>query len=198
MSAEVGGGGDSRGKKGKKSHKKQHSTRIDMTPMVDLGFLLLTFFVLTTTMATPKSMPIVLPEVPKPDAPKPDKIAEGKVLHLLLDKDDKIYYYQGVAADAVANEGGAAEQLEFKQTNYSKDGIRKVIFEYRQKVDAKYGKNEMIILIKPTDVSRYKNVVDILDEMNITVQKKYALVEVAKEEIELIAQASGIAPVAPN
>lgn len=185
MAAEVGGG-ESRGKKGKKKGRKPKSKPyIDMTPMVDLGFLLLTFFVLTTTMSTPTTMPVVVPpkieEEQKKQIDEP-KIAASKVLHLLLDENDKIYWYQG--AEDETEEGS---NIELNQTDFSKNGIRKIIKEVREKVAQKWGSpKELIILIKVTDKAKYKNFVDILDEMNILEQKKYMLVEPTPEELEMI------------
>lgn len=185
MAAEVGGG-ESRAKKGKKKGRKpKKRPHIDMTPMVDLGFLLLTFFVLTTTMSTPTTMPVVVPpkidEEQKKNVDEPE-IAASKVLHLLLDENDKIYWYQGSEEEV---EG--ASNIELHQTDFSKNGIRKVIKEVREKVAAKWGNpNELIVLIKVTDKAKYKNFVDILDEMNILEQKKYMLVEPAPEELEMI------------
>ncbi len=194
MAAEVGGdsGGGKKGKT-KKGRGKKATPRIDMTPMVDLGFLLLTFFVLTTTMATPKSMPVVMPE--KDDVTQEDKpkIAASKVLILMLGDKDRIYYYQPVDGDEEVQAAGrrgrqaVKESISLNTTGYGTEGIRKVIFETRKKVDEKWGKkDEMIVLIKPMDVSTYKNFVDILDEMSITQQARYATVEASKEEIDLI------------
>jgi biopolymer transport protein ExbD len=86
--AESGGGGH--GKGGKKRAKKQ-STRVDMTPMVDLAFLLLTFFVLTSTFSKPKSMELSLPAEPPPGSPPPPEVKKG--VTFLLTKDDRIFYY---------------------------------------------------------------------------------------------------------
>ncbi len=186
MAAEVGGG-ESRGKKGKKKGRKKGSPYIDMTPMVDLGFLLLTFFVLTTTMSTPTTMPVVVP--PKIDEQQKEqidepKIAASKVLHLILDDNNKIYWYQGAEEDVENAEG---TNIELNQTGYSAKGIRAVIKEIRQKVAQKWGKpDELIILIKVTDKAKYKNFVDILDEMNILEQKKYMLVEPSEEELKMV------------
>lgn len=185
MAAEVGGG-DSGGKKGKakKGRGKKPNPRIDMTPMVDLGFLLLTFFVLTTTMSTPKSMPVVMPDKVenKDDKDQQTKVAESKVLILILGERDRIYYYQAI--DPTDKKAKA----DVKMTGYGKDGVVKAVFEHRKAVAEKWGKeDEAIILIKPADFSVYKNFVDILDEMNVTHQKKYAVVEVTKAELELVA-----------
>lgn len=185
MAAAVGGDGGGHKKSKKKKKGKKHSTTIDMTPMVDLGFLLLTFFVLTTTMSTPKSMPIALPEKLDKDKPeeKVDQLPESQVLHILLGPEDKIYLYQGVAKDT-------DEPIDLKTTNYGKDGIRKRLLEYRGTIEAQHGKGNSVFLIKAMEASRYKNLVDMLDEMNIIQQKKYALVDISPEEVELLAGGS--------
>jgi biopolymer transport protein ExbD len=184
MAAEVGGG-ESGGKKGKakKGRGKKPNPRIDMTPMVDLGFLLLTFFVLTTTMATPKSMPVVMPDkTDSKDEKEQTKVAESKVLILILGEKDRVYYYRAV------DPTDKKEKADVKMTSYGKNGVVKAIFEHRQGVAEKWGKeDEAIVLIKPADFSVYKNFVDILDEMNTTHQKKYAVVPVTKAELDLIA-----------
>jgi len=172
MSAEVGGG-EKRGKKGKKRTKKMNP-RIDMTPMVDLGFLLLTFFVLTTTLATPTAMPIIIPAKVDNNDPPPDKIASSKVITLLVGEKDRIYWYQGT------------ENPEMQLNDFT--NIRHTIFEKRKICEQKFPnqKDPFIVIIKITDKANYKNVVDILDEMTITSQKKYALVEPTAVEIEML------------
>jgi biopolymer transport protein ExbD len=155
------------GSKDGKVRSKKSSTKIDMTPMVDLAFLLLTFFMLTTTFNKPQTMEITMPEKVKEDD-KPPMVNEKKVLTVVLGEKDKVYWYIGVTEPKV------------NVTSFSKDGVRKVLTEHNQEI------KEMIVLIKPTDKSRYKNVVDILDEMSITNIARYALVDVTPEDEELI------------
>jgi biopolymer transport protein ExbD len=155
------------GNKDGKVRSKKSSTKIDMTPMVDLAFLLLTFFMLTTTFNKPQTMEITMPEKVKEDD-KPPMVNEKKVLTVVLGEKDKVYWYIGVTEPKV------------NVTSFSKDGVRKVLTEHNQEI------KEMIVLIKPTDKSRYKNVVDILDEMSITNIARYALVDVTPEDEELI------------
>jgi biopolymer transport protein ExbD len=177
MAAEVGGdsGAPKKGKKSGKAHKPKKRPRIDMTPMVDLGFLLLTFFVLTTTMSTPNTMPVVVPpKITEKDEVEPPKISERKVITLLVSR-GKIYYYTGI------------ENPELKVTDFSpKTGIRKTLLERRAEVEANYGKDEMIVIIKMMDDAHYRDFVDILDEMAVINQKKYALVDITPEEKELV------------
>ena len=156
------------------------STKIDMTPMVDLAFLLLTFFMLTTTFNKPNVLQLTMP-VKEKKQDEQIKIKASEAMSIILGKDNKAYYYMGLNTP---NDKTVAVP-EIKVTNYGPDGIRKVILERQRQAPAP------IILLKPNDDSKYKNMVDILDEMNITNQKKYALVPASKDDISLIT-ASGL------
>jgi len=163
---------ESGGKKGKKKGRKKMSTRIDLTPMVDLGFLLVTFFMLTTTFSKPQTMEINLPVKPKEEVTEEEQnaVKASKALTLIIDGENKIYWYQGIpGADNVP-----------ALTNFSADGIRKILVEKNSTIQ------DMVVLIKPTDEANYKNVVDILDEMNISNIKRYALVDITPLDLELI------------
>lgn len=168
-------GGDS-GKGGKKRAKKM-STALDMTPMVDLAFLLLTFFMLTTTFNKPQTMEINMPV--KPDNEE-EQIAlkASNAMTIILGENDKLYYYFGL--------GDPAENPELVETDYSANGIRKVLVSPKVKSNDK-----MTVMIKPMDKSRYKNVVDILDELKITDTKKFALVEIAANDKQLVQTKTG-------
>ena len=172
-------GGDS-GKGGKQRAKKM-STKIDMTPMVDLAFLLLTFFMLTTTFAKPNVMQLTMPVKDKNLTDEEQtKIKASQAVTIILGPDNKVFYYFGLNQP---NDKSVAVP-DVKVTDFSANGIRQVLLA-RQKQEP-----EPIILIKPYvdgDVaSKYKNMVDILDEMNITNQKKYALVDISKDDKDLI------------
>src|SRR5690606_14569556 len=160
------GGGD---KKGGKIRSKKSSTRIDMTPMVDLAFLLLTFFMLATTFNKPQTMEINMPAKPKNEDKLPE-INEKRVLSVVLGDNDKIYYYVGIA------------DPDIQVTDYSKDGIRKVLREKKATIP------KLVVLIKPMVESKYKNVVDIFDEMNISEVPTYALVDISQHELDLIGE----------
>lgn len=163
--ADSGGGGKKRAKK--------MSTKIDMTPMVDLAFLLLTFFMLTTTFNKPNVMQVTMPVKPKPNDP-PVEIRSSDAMTVILGEANKVYYYEGLLADDV--------KPELKLTNYGANGIRKVLLD-RQRANPK-----TVVLIKPARKSVYKNMVDILDEMNISNQKKYALVDISPADTVLISK----------
>lgn len=165
--AEVSQGGGGGGKDGGKVRSKKQSTKIDMTPMVDLAFLLLTFFILTTTFNKPKTMEVTMPDKVK-DETEQTKINENDILNLVLAENDKIYWWIGLTPPA-------------EVTNYSKDGVRKVIMEHNK------ANPKMMVLIKPKDESKYENMVDILDEMDITATKRFAIVDFTEDDKKIIA-----------
>lgn len=166
------GGGHKKGK-GKPKGKKQ-STHIDMTPMVDLAFLLLTFFMLATSFNKPKTMEIVMPDKPK-DETKVPELAKERAMTILMGENDKIFYYFGLP------DKNGSPQLE--RTDYSPDGIRKVL-EKRKAFAEQY--KGLFCIIKPTKKSKYKNMVDIFDEMNIVNIKYYAIVDITPAEEEAL------------
>lgn len=165
--AEISQGGGGGHKKGGKVRSKKTSTRIDMTPMVDLAFLLLTFFVMTTTLSKPQTMEITMPEKPKDDIEVP-KVNERDVMTIVLGENDKVYWYAGITDPKV------------ELTNFSPNGIRKVLLEKKNTIP------KLVVLIKAMDKAKYRNMVDILDEMNINVIQRFALVDITKVDEELI------------
>jgi biopolymer transport protein ExbD len=205
------GGGHSKGKK--KPHAKKQSTRIDMTPMVDLAFLLLTFFMLTTTFNKPQRMDISMP-VPPDEQNEPTKVKENTVT-ILIGKDNKLFWYQGEFKN---------DPTQIVKTNYSKDGIRKTLIEknnktfdlvskFEEEFDKKMSlatkeeekekikqelkdtinyikkdkTNEAVFcIIKAVEEAKYENVVNILDEMTICSMLNFALVDITDQEKKLI------------
>lgn len=180
-------------KKGGKVRSKKMSTRVDLTPMVDLGFLLITFFMLTTTLAKPQIMPVVMPEK---DVKQEDLQAtkESQVLTLLLGANDKVYYYEGIT------------DAKLDSTDYSAEGLRKVILDKKDRVKQQWGETErddpknpgqkkmiskLNVIIKPTKESRYKNIVDAFDEMKITNVALYVLLDISAQEEEFIKNPAG-------
>jgi biopolymer transport protein ExbD len=158
------GGGHKKGpgvKKGKKL-----STRVDLTPMVDLGFLLITFFIFTTTMARPTKMTLILPKDVPDDQRQPTKVSA--VITILLGKDDRVYYYEG------------DDPAKIKSSNF-KD-IRDVILDKKRRTDTSWFQ----VILKPTQDASYRNTVDILDEMTIDAVKHYALVAISVAEYKII------------
>lgn len=157
-----------KGAKGGKVRSKKQSTRVDMTPMVDLGFLLITFFMFTTTFSKPNVMDLGLPAKPKKDMPKPPptEIDLSNSITLIIGKNNRVFYHQ-------LDEAGLNDQT-LQETTFDRNGITKVI--ERAKAGAK--KPELFtVIIKPTDDAVYKNFVDILDEMAITKNERYGVTD---------------------
>jgi len=163
------------------AHNQKQVIRIDMTPMVDLGFLLITFFVFTTTMSTPKATDLFMP---KDDSIHSQPLPSSLALSLLLDDNNKVYYYHGDFKEA-------ANAKKIYETNYSTfGGIGKIIRQKQKDIDAsgKFadGKKGLMLLIKPTSGSVYKNVIDALDEAVINDVRKYAIIEPGTDELQFI------------
>jgi biopolymer transport protein ExbD len=157
-----------------KRKPKKLSTRVDLTPMVDLGFLLITFFIFTTSMSEPKSMKLRLPD----DSSIKDssQTADSKTLSIIMGDHDNVWVYHGLALAGIV------------KTNYG-SGIRDIIRKKREAVGKNYGDpKELVILIKPTAKSSYNNVVNVLDEMIISEVTRYMLADPAKQELQQIAE----------
>jgi len=154
------------------------SPSIDMTPMVDLGFLLITFFVFTTTFSKPNMMKLNMPEKPKDDEPiETSEMKESNTISILMGKDNRIFYHQKSAKTLTP-------ELMI-ESDYSKEGIRTAIL--KGKVNAT-SPEKFTIVIKPTDDATYKNTVDILDEMSITKSELYAIVDPTTGELDIYKQ----------
>lgn len=194
------GGGDSHKKGPGVKKAKKLSTRVDMTPMVDLGFLLITFFIFTATMSSPVGMDLNMPKDTNKDEEQ-TKAKQSGALTVMLGKDNNVYYYEGELAPDGSN---------FKQTTFK--GIRDEIIRKRKEVIAAYTGNaaceekarekgkdprkscedeDFIVVIKPTANATYKNTVDILDEMTINNVRRFAMVKIADTERELVEATEG-------
>jgi biopolymer transport protein ExbD len=173
---------------GGKGKAKKQSTKVDLTAMVDLAFLLITFFMLTTTISKPKAMQIALPSEPDPGVEQP-KVDDDVVMTVLLAPKNVVLYYFGKPEDA-ASDPDAVKATTFDKTN----GIRKAIIDKKKAVQAlgaplgidKKGNNKTLVLIKAVDSSVYGNMVDILDEMHIADIKFYAIVDISAPEKQLV------------
>lgn len=208
------GDGGGHGKHDKKRAKKS-STRIDMTPMVDLAFLLLTFFVLTSTFSKPKVMEIPFPK-DTDDHTKDTKV--NNAITFILTKDDGIFYYNGEFYPEGNTKGQPPTVLS--KTNWGPEGLHKLLLdrnketidiikgleEKRQKheiADTTYQrlaiaaqgrkadpskglKAALTVLIKTDDKATYKNVVDVIDEVKICNIGIYAIVDMSPKELELL------------
>ena len=177
---DTSGGGHKKGpgvKKGKKL-----STRVDLTPMVDLGFLLITFFIFTTTMSQPTALKLFLPD-DKVNPEDQNKAKESGVLTILMGADNHIYYYEG----QLKPDGSNFLSASYNGENSIRDVILKKKADVRSRSrDTENPYKDFVVVIKPGVDCNYKNVIDILDEMAINVVKKYALVDISDGEAQLV------------
>lgn len=200
--------GSDKGGKHKKVRAKKSSTHIDMTPMVDLAFLLLTFFMLTTTFSKPKTMDITMPVKDQIKDEERTKVPASQTLSILLTEKNRIIWYIGMDDPAQAPQTNIADfsmngvnsihkvlleknQLVFNEVQAVKDSVAKGLIKKEDikahiaavKITEKKG---LIVLIKPDNKSKYKNLVDILDEMLVCNVARYAIVDVSPNEMDLI------------
>jgi biopolymer transport protein ExbD len=143
--------------------RKKASTKVDMTPMVDLAFLLITFFMLTTTFGKPQAMLVNMPD--KTSDNQQQALKESKALTILLGEGDKVFYFQGL------------QNQDLIATDYSAKGIRDVLLQKNKEIDG------LVVLIKAHARARYKNIVDMLDEMHITNTQRYAIVDMTDDDL---------------
>ncbi|MBD8347135.1 biopolymer transporter ExbD [Dysgonomonas sp. GY617] len=191
-SADTGGGEQ------KKGQPQKINLRVDFTPMVDMNMLLITFFMFCTTLSKPQTMDIVMPTKDK-DLTEEDKnqVKASKAITVILGEKDKIYYYEG--------EPDYNDFNTLKVTDYSPEGFRALLLQRNsdavakirelridrakkkiteeefkeQSSEIKNAKDGQVVVIKPTNGASYKNLVDVLDEMQICSIGKYAIVEMA-------------------
>ncbi|MDB5030256.1 biopolymer transporter ExbD, partial [Mucilaginibacter sp.] len=158
-----------------KVRSKKASTRVDLTAMVDLAFLLITFFILTTTLQKPKAMDLVMPDKDeKQDTHLP--VPETRTMTVLLGSNNKVEWYMGMPSKPLT-----APTV----VGFGKNGIRKALLEQSQEVLAKSGK-DMIVLVKPSDKSTYYDMVTMMDELNIINNQSRAIVDITPVEIDLL------------
>ncbi|GCB37231.1 ExbD/TolR family protein [Bacteroides faecalis] len=195
MSAEVQESGGKRGK----SKQKKISVRVDFTPMVDMNMLLITFFMLCTTLNIPQTMEISMPSNDKDiTEDQQSMVKASQAITLLLGGDNKLYYYEG--------EPNYKDYSSLKQTSYAASGVRDVLLhknavavnkvralkqqkldlvitddEFKKQVsEIKSAKDTPTVIIKATDDASYENLVDVLDEMQICNIGKYVITDIAE------------------
>ncbi len=199
---------------GKKGKPKKLSTRIDFTPMCDLGFLLITFFMLSTSMSKPQTMELSMPSKDKVAEEEQNKVKASTAVTIILGAENKVFYYFGI--------GTEEQEPQVIETSFAPDGIRRVLLQRNQEVVAqmkqlkeqmtnriiteeefkkkaseiKSNKTAPVVLIKSTDEATYENLVDILDEMQICNIARYAIVDITDYDKGLIAKLS--TPGIPN
>ena len=186
---------ESGNKKGGKSKQKKMTVRVDFTPMVDMNMLLITFFMLCTSLSKPQTMEISMPSNDKTITEEQQtKVKASQAITLLLGDDNKLYYYEG--------------EPNYKETTYLADGLRAMLMkinrvalnefnrlkqkklylkisedDYRKQLSGiKSGKDTPTVIIKATDKSSYKNLIDALDEMQICNIGKYVITDIAEAD----------------
>lgn len=201
MSAEV----QESGRKRKGTRQKKMTVRVDFTPMVDMNMLLITFFMLCTTLSKPQTMELSMPSNDKNiTEEQQSKVKASQAITLLLAGGNKLYYYEG--------EPNYKDYTSLKETTYGADGLRAVLLKRnsaavsrvndlrKQKTDLKIseedyskklaeiksGKNTPTVIIKATDESSYENLIDALDEMQICSIGKYVIADMAEADRFLI------------
>lgn len=205
MAEIIQGGGHEKG--GKKRPKKGH-VHVDMTPMVDLAFLLVTFFVLASSLSKPKVLEIIYPKEVENEDDK-TKLADELATTLLIGgKDSEVFYYHGKFKP---------DSTQLQLTDFSKDGFRKVMLEKNVNVNDAYAallkqyenvktegdttfvrkkgeifnaKNAPFVIVKTIDETPFKNVVNAMDELNICNVKKRAVMDMAESEAIAVRQKS--------
>jgi biopolymer transport protein ExbD len=198
-------------KKGtQKRRSRKLSTRVDFTPMVDLGFLLITFFMLATTLNKPQTMEIALPSKERAAGEEPSNIKASRAITILLGKDNLVYYYEGTKENEV--------DPDLIKTNFSPTGLRRFLLkrnyevmakirtlraenekkkysekEFEEKLSAiKKEKSAPIVLIKATDDSVYRSLIDALDEMAICNIDRYAIMDITPYDLELLTKVNAV------
>jgi biopolymer transport protein ExbD len=188
-------------KKGGKRRSKKLPTRIDFTPMVDLGFLLITFFMLATSLIKPQTMEITMPSNKKVEEEDKTVAKASQAVTLILGKNDKVFYYFG-----------KTEGAQVIETTYAANGLREILLKknydvakqvedlkaekvktrmdediFQKKLgEIKANKNAPVVRIMVTDDANYRNLVDALDEMNICSISRYAIVDIEEPDLLLI------------
>ena len=194
--------------KSKKTKQKKMNVRVDFTPMVDMNMLLITFFMLCTSLSKPQTMEINMPSKDdnKLDQTQKSKVKESLAVTLLLSKNNEVYYYEGLP-----------KQESLKKTSYDASGIRTILMkkninvileikqlrqkktnlqitqkQYDDEADKiKDQKNTPTVIIKATDDAIYKNLIDALDEMQICSIGKYVIVPITQQDKDMIAHYKG-------
>jgi biopolymer transport protein ExbD len=189
----------------KKGKQKKVTIRVDFTPMVDMNMLLITFFMLCTTMSMPKTMEISMPRKDVKDEDEKVKLKESEAITVLLGKDNKVYYYEGIPSSDF-------EETKLQETNFSADGFRAYLLRrnasiVRQVEELKKRKANLeisdttynrevseikkesgapAVVIKASDLANYTNLMDVLDEMLICSIGRYSIQDIEDGDLYLL------------
>lgn len=157
-------------KKERNARIKKNAINVDMNPMVDLAFLLLTFFMLATTFSQPQTMELIMPVNPDvDDVQKEQAVKESRALNIVLSGKDQIYCYQGLTSPEVI------------KMDCNSSEVKTLLIDKKTTVQG------LIVLIKAEESSRYENLIDILDELNQIGIERYAIAEMSAQDEAIIA-----------
>lgn len=188
----------------KKGKQKKFSIRVDFTPMVDMNMLLITFFMLCTSMSKPQTMEISMPRKDLLNEQEQNKVKASKAMTILLGKEGRVYYYMG--------EPDYENPDMVQETDFFPNGLRAILLgrnqvvmqkirELKQKkanleisneeylkeaAEIRKDKDSPVILIKATDFANYKNLIDVLDEMQICNIGRYAIMDITPGDLRLL------------
>ena len=184
---------------GGEGKQKKMTIRVDFTPMVDMNMLLITFFMLCTSLSKPQTMEISMPSNDKSITEEDQtKVKASRAITLILGGDDRVFYYTG--------EPNYEDYTSLKETTYEADGLRAMLMGRNadivakikalkaEKLEKKFSDEEYneramkikdvntapVVMIKATDDATYENLVDALDEMQICSISKYAIVDITE------------------
>ena len=187
-----------------KGKQKKMTVRVDFTPMVDMNMLLITFFMLCTSLSKPNTMEIAMPSNDKVKEEEQTKVKESRFITIWFDKDNNVYYCEGIP--------DYKNWESIKESSYDADGIRALILNRNKDVIAKIkelkerkangeitdeeyeeqakeirkDKNAPVVTVKGADDAIYKNMIDVLDELTIGNVATYALVPMEEGDSLLI------------
>ena len=159
-------------KSGKRNSRRPKAPRIDVTAMVDLAFLLITFFIMATSLAKPKAMDLAMP------VGENEPVTETRTMTICLGSNNQALWYMGMPEKPLTS-----PQL----VNFSKTGLRATLLNTSKSVFKKSGK-PMIVVLKPSSHSVYSNFVSALDELNITNIQSYAVAQISPKDIDMLKQ----------
>ena len=168
----------SSGKSVGKTSRKRLDAKVDLTAMVDLAFLLITFFIVATTLMKPQMVKIVMPDK-EPSAIIDDfEVGASRTMTIVLGNNNQAVSYLGMTEKPLTDP---------KTTGYGKDGLRKAIIETAAGIKKKTGK-DLFVIIKASDHSVYENLVNTIDEVHIAGAGNYAIEDITFKEVNLLKQ----------
>ena len=200
--ADVPGGEGGGGGRHQKKRAKKGNTRIDMTPMVDLAFLLLTFFILTTTMYKPSTLQLTYPVPPEDQVPQPPKKVNNALTMFLTKKDQILYYkdafklgetqlvhsdFKDIRKVLVEMNRASVDRINELTKRFNEKKITELAYDSLKNLSQKQEDDALYVIIKPDPDAKFRNVIDMVDEMDISGVGKFAVQDVIKpEEMALV------------